>query len=184
MSSGSTGAGSDPAAMLYLKKAGAEDGEAAYRFFSELPAEENGFTNEYRGLSREEFLRTALPEMMNQDRGIGLPPGFVPATSYFLWEDDRLVGLFRLRHTLNQTLREGAGHIGYSIAPEYRGKGYATRGLGLLVELAGAVVREEELWLSVRRENAASLAVQRKNGAYLHHADQENYYTRIPLRKA
>ena len=39
------------------------------------------------------------------------------------------VGIVNLRHCLNEALRQGAGHIGYGIRPEYRGRGYATAAL-------------------------------------------------------
>ena len=35
----------------------------------------------------------------------------MPETFLFLWEDDKIVGQFRIRHYLNDALREGGGHI-------------------------------------------------------------------------
>lgn len=43
------------------------------------------------------------------------------------------------------------------------------------------MVPENELYLSVGKENLASLRAQLKNGAYIHHQDGEKYYTRIKL---
>ena len=114
-------------------------------------------------------------------RGEGLPAGYVPETSLFLWEDGEIVGLFRVRHALTEWLRKGAGHIGYSIARGSRGRGLATRGLALALDFARSVVREDEIYMSVNKDNAASLRVQQKNGAYIHHSDDKQHYTRIKL---
>ena len=92
-------------------------------------------------------------------------------------------GLFRVRHYLNDALRSGGGHIGYGIRDQYRGRGYATKGLALTIEKARDLVAEDELYLSVHKDNPASLRVQEKNGAYIHHSDEKEYYTRIPLEK-
>ena len=35
--------------------------------------------------------------------------------------------------------------------------------------------------MSVLKDNPASLRVQQKNGAYIHHSDEKQYYTRIKL---
>lgn len=169
---------------LYLKKLNLEDGEKEYEFYSEIPSEENGFTNEVAGISKEDFLKEFLPRMLNYEKGIGLPEGFVPATSYFLWDGGEVVGLFRLRHSLTEVLRNGAGHIGYFTRASFRGKGYATRGLALMIEVAREIIKEEEIYLSVYKNNPASLAVQLANGAYIHHSDEEHHYTRIPLTAA
>ena len=45
-----------------------------------------------------------------------------------LVDEDVYVGVFNLRHCLNDFLREGPGHIGYCISEKYRGRGYATKG--------------------------------------------------------
>ena len=71
----------------------------------------------------EEFLeRTAL--FSDPDT---VPEGYVPATQY-LWvrkSDGVLVGMIHVRHRLNEKLERWGGHIGYSIRPTERGKGYA-----------------------------------------------------------
>ena len=88
------------------------------------------------------------------------------------------VGIFNLRHRLTDFLRNGPGHIGYGVAREYRGHGYATAGLKLTL----AKARElgiKEAYLSVHKTNPASLAVQQHCGARIDHEDKTEYYTRI-----
>lgn len=123
-----------------------------------------------------------LPEMMKFSNGIDLPNGYVPETYYFLWDDSNIVGLFKIRHYLTDNLRNGAGHIGYGIHKNYRGKGYATKGLRLAIEKAKDIVKENEIYLSVHIDNPASLKVQLNNGAYIHHSDEKEHYTRIKIR--
>lgn len=165
--------------MLYLKEANTQDVEKEYLFVTNTPKDENGFTNAYFGCTREEFENIVLPEYINCSKGINLKDGLVPQTTFFLWDGDTIVGMFRLRHCLNENLAKGAGHIGYGIKKEYRGKGYATEGLRLTLEKAREIVKEDEIYLSVHKDNPASLRVQLKNGAYIHHEDEEEFYTRI-----
>ena len=165
--------------MLYLKEANFEDIEKEFEFVKDIPKDENGFTNPYSGCTQEEFENDILPLIINYSMGIGLPDGFVPETSYFLWDNETIVGWFRLRHYLNDFLRNGAGHIGYGIGKEYRGKGYATVGLRLTIEKAWDIIEEDEIYISVHKDNPASLKVQQKNGAFIHHEDDKEFYTRI-----
>lgn len=167
---------------LFLKKVNIEDVEQEFLFISNLPANENGFTNSYHGVTKEEFYTRTIYHIMNHSEGKDLPAGYVPETYFFLWDYDHIVGLFRIRHYLNEFLRNGAGHIGYGIHPDYRGKGYATMGLALAIEEAKKIIPEDEIYLSVNIDNIASFRVQEKNGAYLHHSDEREHYTRISIR--
>ena len=58
-----------------------------------------------------------------------VPEGRVAATQliYVREEDEKIVGMLQIRHTLNDYLRQFGGHIGYSVAPSERRKGYASR---------------------------------------------------------
>ena len=165
--------------MLYLKKANTDDTEKEYLFVRDVPADENGFINEYHGISREDF-GGALDTIIAQSRGEQLPEGYVPQTVYYLLEDDTIVGTFHFRHYLTEALAEGSGHIGYYIAPGYRGRGCGTQGLKLLLEEIRGSVAEDEIYLRVNRDNPASLRVMLRNGGYIHHEDEDKYYVRIP----
>ena len=110
--------------MLHLKEANFADIEKEYRFMCGMPADENGLTNPWHGVAREDF-GAALQEMIDYSQGKNLPQGFVLETFLFLWHDDVIVGQFRIRHHLCESLRTGGGHIGYFIGRAHRGKGYA-----------------------------------------------------------
>lgn len=165
--------------MLYLKEVNYEDIEKEYIFVRDMPVDENGLTNLYHGISREDFEGRALPEMIAFQRGENLPEGYVPETFLFLWEKEEIVGQFRIRHYLCESLRTGAGHIGYFIKKEFRGKGYGTEGLRLTLEIARTIIPEDEIYLRVNKNNPASLQVMLKNGGYIKYEDEDKYYVRI-----
>ena len=165
--------------MLYLKDANYDDIEKEYLFVKDMPVDENGLTNEWNGISREEFASTALPAMIAYSKGEQLPEGFVPETFLFLWNDDEIVGQFRIRHYLCESLREGAGHIGYFVHKNHRGKGYGKEGLRLTLQMAGNIIPEDEIYLRVNKDNPASLKVMLHNGGYICKEDDAKYYVRI-----
>lgn len=76
-----------------------------------------------------EFSYADFEKMVNRlerySQGIGLDEGLVPHTTFWLIESDKtIVGVSNLRHSLTDALRDHGGHIGYSIRPSSRGKGY------------------------------------------------------------
>ncbi len=164
--------------MLYLKEINIDDIEKEYLFVREIPVDENGFTNEWHGCTREAF-DEVVRRRIAYSKGEELQEGYVPETFLYLWKDEEIVGEFRIRHFLCDSLREGAGHIGYFIGKEYRGHGYATEGLRLTLEIAKKIVPEEEIYLRVNKDNPASLKVMLKNGGVIHHEDEEKIYVRI-----
>ena len=168
--------------MLYLKKINFEDVEEEYKAIKSMPAQENGFENKYHDVTNEEFINEVIPKLLKNSEGLDLPDGYVPDTYFFLWDDDKIVGLFKIRHYLNDFLRKGAGHIGYGILPEYRGKGYAKKGLVLAIEKCKEIIKENEIYLSVHKDNPASLRVQLECGAFIVGETEEEYLTRIKLK--
>ena len=67
-----------------------------------------------------------------------LEKGLVPAYTYFLIreEDNKIVGMIDLRLGLNEYLRNFGGHIGYSVRPSERKKGYNKINLYLILQVA------------------------------------------------
>ncbi len=168
--------------MLYLKEANYEDIEKEYLFVKDMPEEENGLTNPWFGVPWEDFKEKAIKEMIDFSKGENLPKGYVPETFLFLWDDKQIVGQFRIRHYLCDSLRIGAGHIGYFIRKDLRGKGYAKEGLKLTLEIARKIIPEDEIYLRVDKKNPASLKVMLHNGGVVKEEDENKYYVRIPVK--
>ena len=57
-------------------------------------------------------------------------PGRVHCTSWWIVEDDAMLGAIALRHELNDFLLRAGGHIGYGVRPGARRRGLATFALG------------------------------------------------------
>ena len=166
--------------MVELRKINTKDAYAQWEYTAALPADENGLTNPYYGVSYDEYISKVLPELISYEHPVHMPDWFVPETYYYLWDGERLVGEFRIRHFLTESLRSGAGHIGYSIRKDLRGKGYGTAGLKLTLEIARNIVPEEEIYLRVNKDNIASQKVMLKNGARMAGEDDRHYFMRIP----
>ena len=153
------------------------DYRKTYELYMTFPENENGYINNVYGYDYDQFLGW-IEKKRNWSMGKDLPEGFVPDTTYVLSDEGNYVGVFNLRHYLNDFLREGPGHIGYCMSPKYRNKGYATKGLALALAKARQM-SIHEVYMSVNKDNPASLKVQQKNGAYIHHEDDKQYFTRI-----
>lgn len=131
--------------MLELRKMNLQDIKEQWEYVTALPRHENGLTNPYEGITFEEYETTVLPELMMHENPVGMPEWFVSETYYYLWDEQVLVGEYRIRHYLTETLKVGAGHIGYSIKKEYRGKGYGTKGLAMVLDIAHEIVPEDNM---------------------------------------
>ena len=77
-----------------------------------------------------------IKSLRDAERGIGLPDGYVPSTSYWLMDDDNWVGAFAIRHSLTPNLEQEGGHIAGNIAPKYRGKYSSFVGAKMCLEKA------------------------------------------------
>ena len=77
-----------------------------------------------KGMPYEEWLVDVINRM---DDDYAKSIDRVPASTYFTIResDNKIVGMVNLRHYLDNSLKNIGGHIGYSIRPTERGKGYA-----------------------------------------------------------
>ena len=81
----------------------------------------------------------------------------VPARTYFLVResDNRIVGMINIRTALNERLSKFGGHIGYSIRPTERGKGYNKVNLYLGLEVCDEY-GIEKVFMDADLDNPAS----------------------------
>ena len=73
----------------------------------------------------EEYIKTCVAYEDPQT----VPSHLVPATQFFLIRksDNKLIGMIQVRHCFNDYLEKYGGHIGYSVRPSERRKGYAKK---------------------------------------------------------
>ena len=92
-----------------------------------------------------------------------VPEGRVASTYLVAVIEGRIAGRLSIRHRLNDFLGLVGGHIGYGVAPEFRGKGVATYmlkyGLEFMKERG-----EEKVFISCHSENEASRRIIEKCG--------------------
>ncbi len=142
--------------------------EASYRaYIEELGGEE-------RYPFPMDFDHRDFPAMLDRidafERGVGLPAGYVPSSTYWLVDGDDLVGVSNLRHRLNRTLRECGGHIGLGIRPSRRSEGLGVELLSGTIAMARAR-GIEDLHIHCFAHNPASAAMIRRVGGRLASTD-------------
>lgn len=103
-----------------------------------------------------------LNDLHNFCKGIDLPLGKVATSTFWLIDNDEVVGVVRVRH---QEI-EYAGHIGYDISPMYRNKGYGTQILKLALEKAVEIGIKDAI-VTCNIDNVASRKVIEKNNGRL-----------------
>ena len=163
---------------LTIKALSIDDGFDIYQMLQEIPADENGFLNSAFGkdyAAYQAWLQSAAANARQQDIVDGWK---VPQSTYWLFADETPVGYGKIRHFLTDKLKESGGHLGYSIRPAFRQKGYGTQFLGLLVE-ESRKLGVEEIYLTIRSENIASIKTALANNARILRVTEQRYYLAI-----
>ncbi|CKA76135.1 GNAT family N-acetyltransferase [Streptococcus pseudopneumoniae] len=125
----------------------------------------------------EEWLETN----MQKEMGINLPENHVPSIQFVSFDDvGRALGFLNLRLRLNEGLLNCAGHIGYSIRPSERGKGYAKETLRQGLQAAKEKNIKKAL-VTCSVNNSASRAVILANGGLIEdvRAGVERYWIEV-----
>jgi len=102
----------------------------------------------------------------NFRRGIDLPKGYVPSSSFWLVDGQHYLGSGDVRHYLTDSLRKLGGNIGYSINPLFWRHGLGTLQLALLLQEAKKL-RIAKPIVTCFDGNAASAKIIEKNGGVL-----------------
>lgn len=118
-----------------------DDKESALLMLDEIKAVDAGLPWQYSGLANLEEATSYeewVKEKANEKNGIDLRDGYVPCTTLFLkrMSDNKVCGSISIRHELNEFLFNFGGHIGYSVTPSERGKGYGKLQLKMALEIA------------------------------------------------
>lgn len=135
---------------------------------------ENEFKNEAYGLNIETFKKWLL-QQSNWANGINLPNGYVPQVIYWFYVDNLPVGMGKIRLKLTESSLNIGGNIGYAIGKPYRGKGYGTIFLKLLIEEAKRI-GVNDILLTVEKYNPASKHAIEKAGGILVKENKERWF--------
>ena len=81
-------------------------------------------------------LAAAAALALQHTKGIDLQDGWVPYNTYWFVREGRILGTCSVRHHLNESLRTFGGHIGYTVRPSERQKGYGKVQLRLALDRA------------------------------------------------
>ena len=160
--------------MIYLSRLSLADGVEIYNMLQEISFNDNGFHNKVCGMSYEQFREWIKREYLF-DTG-NLEDWMVPQTSYWLYDDDKVIGYGRIRHYLNDKLIETSGHIGYAIRSTERGKGYGDRILSLLLEECKKL-NISRVQIGTNSDNVASNKIILKHsGVLIRSSNNKNFY--------
>jgi len=119
-------------------------------------------------LRRFETTREWLDQVEALRKPETTPPQLVPSTQYIYVResDSKVVGVIQIRHCFNEFLEKYAGHIGYSVCPTERRKGYATQMLRLALPECKALGLDRVLISCVEGNEGSKRTILRNGGVY------------------
>ncbi|MCI8344900.1 MAG: GNAT family N-acetyltransferase [Clostridia bacterium] len=126
-----------------------------------------GLTNISKIINYDKFLEK-LEKNKHQEF---IKPEYSPQTTFGVFDKERLIGGFNLRHTIKGDLINHGGNIGYLIRPSERKKGYGNLMLGLALKKAREL-KIDKVLISCREDNIGSAKIIENNGGIY----ENNYY--------
>lgn len=90
----------------------------------------------------------------------------MPSSQFLSFEKGELIGFVNIRHRLNPELLRESGHIGYSVHPNKRRHGYATKQLKLALTEAQKLGLQKVL-ITCDKSNIGSAKTIQKVGGVL-----------------
>ena len=151
---------------MILRRPSQTDKEAILEMMAEFEREQSahdgGFWNP-ENFVYEEWLE----ENLQAEAGLNISENWVPAIQLVSFDETgHALGFLNLRLRLNDYLLEKGGHIGYSIRPSERGKGYAKESLRQGLQVAKDTNIHRAL-VTCSIKNPTSRAVILANGGQL-----------------
>ena len=122
------------------------------------------FKKDFEAFLMNKVLKPYDPTPRLRDDGKYYPNA--PQIPYWLIDEGKFIGAFNLRTELNDFLMYIGGNVGYGVTPKYRRKGYATKGLSLLI-IKARELGMNKLLIAAKEENIGSWKAIEKNGGVL-----------------
>ena len=117
-----------------------------------------------------DFEHTNFPELINKldeySNGVNIPNDAVPSSTFWLVDDNELIGVTNIRHYLNDRIEYCGGHIGLGVRPAYRGKGLGNMLMKLSIQKL-ADMGVNPIHIHCYKNNMASVKVIIDNGGVL-----------------
>ncbi|MBU0766936.1 GNAT family N-acetyltransferase [Patescibacteria group bacterium] len=120
----------------------------------------------YKDLGSPKALKDYIQIRKDHSQGLNLRKDWVPASTFWLIDNNQFIGEVTIRHELTEYLRNVGGHIGYWIRPSERKKGYGTVILKLALEKAKEIGLKKIL-VTCDETNIGSKKIIEANGGAL-----------------
>jgi len=114
-----------------------------------------------------------LQKIEDFSNGIGLQENQVEHSTYWLVDNNKVVGAVNIRHRLNDYLFRIDGHIGGAIRPSDRGKGYGSIMLSLALQITKNMGIKKIL-VTCNKNNIVSEKTIIKNGGVFESEELED----------
>ncbi len=139
--------------------------EGFYRFVKELVREKRVSKGDFKKIKSFEF-SDYVRKLKGQAKGLNLPKNYLPQTEYWLIDGNNLIGNLKIKHKLNNKLKKVKGHIGYTIRPSKRRKGYGKHILRLAL-LKARKMGFKKVLITCDKTNIGSKKIIEVNGGKL-----------------
>lgn len=105
-----------------------------------------------------------------------IPSHLVPATQFLFVRkcDNRIIGMIQVRHYFNEFLEKFGGHIGYSVRPSERHKGYAKEMLKMALSYCREIGLEKVLITCIDGNIGSEKTILANGGDYESTAHEPN----------
>ncbi len=156
--------------VLIAREFSKEDNGKLFELIKEVKEYDGNFEgiDDIRNVTDYDMFLKDLERRKHQNR---IKPDYSPQTTFGAFDDEKLVGVFVVRHALKGRLVNHGGNIGYFVRPSERKKGYGKQVLSLSLEKAKEIGLEKAL-VTCRVDNIGSAKVIEANGGVL----ENEYY--------
>ena len=117
-------------------------------------------------LKDNETFSEMITRLKNRRIGKNIAKRDVPATIYWIIEDDKIVGTIDMRHKLNEDYLLKFGHVAYYIKKEERNKNYATIALNLIIKKYKKTNINKILITCLEDNEASKKVILKNNGVF------------------
>jgi predicted acetyltransferase len=102
--------------------------------------------------------------------------GFVPMTTLWWAEGDKMLGRLAIRHRLTPALERAGGHIGYDVRPRARRRGHATAMLAAALPIAASLGVTQALLTCDDTNSPSQRVIEALGGRFIDTVDHKHRY--------